>query len=233
MPHGIHYLAVVQRLQAAPVVRAARRMAELAALRAEIPFQALIALRGCRAGGQRKRQQPKSDESRVFHHIASRGDMRHHDRNVWRNTSMVIREILALKKNHEIFRIAPDRLVHDAVALMADHDIGSLVVMEGDAMVGLLTDHIIVRGLSKASCNLCNTLVRDIMLPDPISGHLDDTVDQVRRVMTDNHISHLPVVDDNGLAGIISFYDVAKTAISEAEFENKLLKGYIKNWPEA
>jgi CBS domain-containing protein len=146
---------------------------------------------------------------------------------------MVIREILALKKNHEIFRIAPDRPVHDAVALMAAHDIGSLVVMEGDAMVGLLTDHIIVRGLSKASCNLCNTLVRDIMLPNPVSGHLDDTVDQVRRVMTDNHISHLPVVDDRGLAGIISFYDVAKTAISEAEFENKLLKGYIKNWPEA
>jgi CBS domain-containing protein len=146
---------------------------------------------------------------------------------------MVIREILALKKSREIFSIAPDRPVHEAVSRMAEHDIGSLVVVDGGKMVGLLTDHSIVRGLSKASCNLCSTLVRDIMLTDPVTGHLDDTVDQVRRVMTDNHISHLPVEDDNGLAGIISFYDVARTVISEAEFENKLLKGYIKNWPEA
>jgi len=146
---------------------------------------------------------------------------------------MVIREILALKKNREIFSISPDSPVHEAVTYMAEHDIGSLVVKEGDRMVGLVTDHVIVRGLSKASCNLCNTLVRDVMIANPITGHLEDTVDQVRRVMTDNHISHLPVVDDDGLAGIISFYDVAKTAISEAEFENKLLKGYIKNWPEA
>lgn len=146
---------------------------------------------------------------------------------------MVIREILALKKNREVFSIAPDRPVHEAVSRMAEHDIGSLVVVDNGKMVGLLTDHIIVRGLSKASCNLCNTLVRDIMLAAPVTGHLDDTVDQLRRVMTDNHISHLPVEDGSGLAGIISFYDVARTVISEAEFENKLLKGYIKNWPEA
>lgn len=146
---------------------------------------------------------------------------------------MIIREILALKKSREIYSIAPERPVHEAVAQMAEHDIGSLVVMENGKMVGLLTDHAIVRGLSQAHCNLCNTQVRDVMIANPISGHLDDTVDLVRRVMTDNHISHLPVCDDNGLAGIISFYDVARTVISEAEFENKLLKGYIKNWPEA
>jgi CBS domain-containing protein len=146
---------------------------------------------------------------------------------------MIIREILALKKIHEVFSVTPDCPVHEAVAHMAEHDIGSLVVKDGDKMVGLITDHIIVHSLNLASCNLCNTVVREVMIANPITGHLDDTVDQLRRVMTDNHISHLPVVDDNGVVGIISFYDVARTAISEAEFENKLLKGYIKNWPEA
>lgn len=145
---------------------------------------------------------------------------------------MRIREILASKKSVEIYSIAPGQPVHEAVALMTRHDIGSLVVKEGDRMVGLLTERQIVRGLSKANCNLCNTLVREVMVASPIVGHPEDSVDQVRSVMTENHISHLPVEDENGLIGIISFYDVARSALSNVEFENKLLKRYIKNWPE-
>jgi len=64
-------------------------------------------------------------------------------------------------------------------------------------------------------------------------GRLEDSVDEVRRQLTENHISHLPVVDENGgVVGIISFYDVARTVLSNVEFENKLLKKYIKDWPE-
>jgi CBS domain-containing protein len=146
---------------------------------------------------------------------------------------MVLREILASKKSGEIFSITPDRHVHEAVALMSEHDIGSLVVKEGDKMVGLLTDHCVVRGMNKFGSNVYGTLVGDVMSDPPVVGHPDDTVDQARRKMIDSHTNHLPVADENGLVGIISFIDVAKTALSEAEFENKLLKGYIKNWPEA
>lgn len=145
---------------------------------------------------------------------------------------MRIHEILAAKKNVEIYSIAPDQFIHEAVALMTRHDIGSLVVKEGGKMIGLLTERHLVRGLSKAKCNLCNTLVRDVMTASPITGQPEDSVDQVRKVMTENHISHLPVVDENGLMGIISFYDVARSALSNVEFENQLLKRYIKNWPE-
>lgn len=145
---------------------------------------------------------------------------------------MIIRDILASKKAAGIYSIAPDRSVHEAVALMTQHDIGSLVVKENEKMIGLVTDRDIVRGLNKSGCNLCNTKVRDIMVGSPVTGNLEDTADQLRRVMTEHHISHLPVVSADGLVGIISFYDVAKSAVSEAEFENKLLKGYIKNWPE-
>ena len=146
---------------------------------------------------------------------------------------MNIREILASKKSGEIYSIAPERHIHEAVALMTEHDIGSLVVKDGDKMVGLLTDRCVVRGLSKFGCEVWDTLVRDVMFANPVLGHPNDTVYQAQRAMTDSHTNHLPIADDNGLVGIISFFDVARTALSEAEFENKLLKGYIKNWPEA
>jgi len=145
---------------------------------------------------------------------------------------MSIREILASKSSGEIFSIAPDSSIFAAITLMGQHDIGSLVVKEGGRMVGLLTDRDIVRGLHKANCNLSNTLVRDVMVASPVVGNPEDTADQVRRLMTESHISHLPVVGEEGLIGIISFYDVARTALSNVEFENKLLKRYIKDWPE-
>ncbi|MFA7241522.1 MAG: CBS domain-containing protein [Sulfuricellaceae bacterium] len=146
---------------------------------------------------------------------------------------MIIREILASKKSGKIYSIAPERYIHEAVALMTEHDIGSLVVMDGDKMVGLLTDRCVVRGLSKSGCDVCGTRVSDVMSDNPVVGHPDDPVDLARRKMIDSHTNHLPVADEKGLVGIISFFDVARTALSEAEFENKLLKGYIKNWPEA
>lgn len=146
---------------------------------------------------------------------------------------MILREILASKISATIYSIAPERLIHEAVALMTERDIGSLVVMDENKMVGLLTDRCIARSLNKTNCNACGMRVRDVMIVNPIIGHPDDTVDQVRRTMTGNHLTHLPVQGDDGLAGVISFYDIARTVMSEVEFENKLLKGYIKNWPEA
>lgn len=145
---------------------------------------------------------------------------------------MSIREILASKKSGEVFSITPDSSILAAITLMGQHDIGSLVVKEGEQMVGLLTDRDIVRALRKASCNLSSALVREVMVASPVVGHPEDTADQVRRLMTESHISHLPVVGEEGLIGIISFYDVARTALSNVEFENKLLKRYIKDWPE-
>lgn len=145
---------------------------------------------------------------------------------------MSIREILASKNSGAVFSTAPDSSILAAITLMGQHDIGSLVVKQEDQMVGLLTDRDIVRALCKANCNLSNALVRDAMVASPVVGHPDDTADQVRRLMTESHISHLPVVGEEGLIGIISFYDVARTALSNVEFENKLLKRYIKDWPE-
>ena len=144
---------------------------------------------------------------------------------------MSIREILASKGTEGVLSISPDSSVVEAITIMSQHNIGSLVVKQGEQMVGLLTDRHIVRALNRAGGNLSQSLVRDAMETKPVVGHLDDSVDQVRHHLTVNHISHLPVVDDSGVVGIISFYDVARTVLSNVEFENKLLKKYIKDWP--
>ena len=74
--------------------------------------------------------------------------------------------------------------------------------------------------------------VSEVMSVEPIIGSPSDTVDYVRGVITENRISHLVVMDGDKLAGVISFHDVAKACLSEAKLENRLLKRYIRHWPE-
>jgi CBS domain-containing protein len=144
---------------------------------------------------------------------------------------MLISEILTIKGG-EIFSIAPDLPLSEAVAKMVEHDIGSLVIMDKGSMVGLLTERDILRGLRERGCDLKNIKVSELMCAEPIIGNPGDTVDYVRGVMTENRISHLPVIDGDKLSGIISFHDVAKACMSEAKLENRLLKRYIRHWPE-
>lgn len=145
---------------------------------------------------------------------------------------MVIRDILTVKQGSEIFGIAPDRPLSEAAQLMVKHDVGSLVVKGKEAMVGLLTERDVLRAVTGHGCDLSRVKVSDLMTTEPIIGSPDDTVDYVRGVMTENRISHLPVMDGDALLGIISFHDVAKACLSQASFENLLLKRYIKHWPE-
>ena len=145
---------------------------------------------------------------------------------------MIIREILTLKPAGEIYSISPEQPVAEAVRLMVQHDIGSLVVRGKDRMVGLVTERDVLRGLNERGDGAPRLAVSELMITEPIIGNPEDTVDYVRGVMTEQRISHLPVVEGDALLGIISFHDVAKACLKEASFENRLLKRYIKNWPE-
>lgn len=144
---------------------------------------------------------------------------------------MLISEILSLKSG-EVIWVAPDCPIVDAVARMVEVDISSVVVMNGDTMVGLLTGRDLLRGMHGKGCDLATLRVSDIMITEPIIGNPDDTVDYVRGVMTENRITHLPVMEGERLLGIISFHDVARACLSEAKLENRLLKRYIRHWPE-
>ena len=144
---------------------------------------------------------------------------------------MQIREILTLKSD-EIHSIDPTDLVSSAVAKLVGLGVGSLVVFRDDKMVGLVTERDIVRGMMSHGCDLKDSQVSSIMVTEPVVADADDSVDYARDVMTKSHIGHLPILDGGKLLGIISFHDVARACLKEANFENSLLKRYIKHWPE-
>jgi CBS domain-containing protein len=144
---------------------------------------------------------------------------------------MIIRDILGLKGG-QIFSIAPDGRLADAVNTMVTNDIGSLVVMQSGAMIGMLTFREVLNELNRRGGDLGDAQVQAVMVKDPIAGNPTDSVDHLREVMLDNHIRYLPVTEGDRLLGVISFHDVAKAVIKQTNFENRLLKRYIKNWPE-
>jgi CBS domain-containing protein len=144
---------------------------------------------------------------------------------------MIIRDILNLKGS-TIFSIAPDGAVSDAVATMVKHDIGSLVVLDGGKMAGMLTFREVLQGLNARGGNLGDLTAGDVMVTEPLTCRPDDTSESLRESMANQHVRYVPVMENGELLGVISFHDIAKAAIKEASFENRLLKRYIKNWPE-
>ena len=145
---------------------------------------------------------------------------------------MIIRDILNMKGG-QIYSVAPDGRVADAVKLMVSQDIGSLVVLDDGRMAGMLTFREVLQGLNAQGGNLGDLRVKSLMVADPVCGSPDDSIEHLREVMTQNHVRYLPVRDGDRLLGVISFHDVAKSVIKETSFENRLLKRYIKNWPES
>ena len=144
---------------------------------------------------------------------------------------MIISDILNLKGS-TIFSVAPEGRVADAVALMVKNDIGSLVVMTQGQMTGMLTFREVLKGLDAQRGNLGDLPVCEVMVHDPVSCKPEDTLDTLREIMTRQHVRYVPVQEGGQLLGVISFHDIAKAAIKQAGFENRLLKRYIKNWPE-
>jgi CBS domain-containing protein len=116
---------------------------------------------------------------------------------------------------------------------MAQHDIGSLVVMDHGRMVGMLTFAEVLQALSKRQGQLGDLKVSDIQVNDPLTATTGLDVMELRRVMLERHARYVPVIDGPTLLGVVSFHDVAKAVYEEQSFENRMLKSYIKNWPDA
>ena len=143
---------------------------------------------------------------------------------------MQVKEILRVKGNRLITADPGGRAV-DAVKTMAEQNLGSLVVLEQGRMAGMLTFHELLAALAKRSGALGELKVSEIMQRDPVTASPEMEVNDLRRTMLDTGARYLPVVQDGKLLGVISFRDVAKAVLEEQDFENKMLKGYIKNWP--
>ena len=144
---------------------------------------------------------------------------------------MVVSEILRIK-GHTLFTTPPERSVLEAVEVMAQHDIGSLVVMDHGRMVGILTFAEVLKALAERRGSLGSAAVDEIYQRDPLTAGPGLDVMELRRVMLERHARYVPVMDGTTLQGVVSFHDVAKAVYEEQSFENRMLKSYIKSWPD-
>ncbi|MDO5288475.1 MAG: CBS domain-containing protein [Pseudomonadota bacterium] len=144
---------------------------------------------------------------------------------------MKVSDILRLKGN-ALYTITPEDSLADAARTMFEKDIGSLVVMSHGRVVGMLTFREVIAATVKNGGSFGSTSVYRAMDPGPLICTLETELDEVRRMMVDHHARYLPVIDKQMLQGVISFYDVAKTVVDQQNFENQMLKAYIRDWPE-
>ena len=144
---------------------------------------------------------------------------------------MIVRDIVKMKGSN-IFSIVPGGPVSEALAVMVKNDIGSLVVLDGGKLAGMLTFREILMAIDANRGSLGSLKVSDVMIKDPACGSPEDSMEYLREMMTKDHIRYLPVKEGDKLLGVISFHDVANAVIKEVTLHNRMMKTYIKNWPE-
>jgi len=143
---------------------------------------------------------------------------------------MKVSDILRVKGG-TLFTVTPDSPLQEAVIAMSERDIGSLVVMDGGEVAGMLTFREVIQAVVMGGGSLGSTLVRSVMDDHPLTCTPDTEIDEVRRMMLGRHARYLPVMTQRTLMGVISFYDVAKAVVDGQDFENRMLKAYIRDWP--
>ena len=143
---------------------------------------------------------------------------------------MLVSEILRIKGN-TLFTTRPDGSVLDAVKVMAENDIGSLVVMDHGKLVGMLTFREVLAALAARGGALGELRISEIIERDPLTAHPRLDLMELRGNMLERHARYVPVMDGTTLQGVVSFHDVAKAVYEEQSFENKMLKSYIGDSP--
>ena len=136
-------------------------------------------------------------------------------------------DLLKSKAHQSVHTIAPAASVFDAVKLMADKNIGALLVMEGEEVAGIITERDYARKIVLMSRSSRRTLVREIMTSAVMSVRPDQTSEECMVLMTENRLRHLPVMDGNKLLGLISIGDLVKSIITEQKFTIEQLEHYI------
>jgi len=152
---------------------------------------------------------------------------------------MKVSKILELK-GATLFTMSPQDSLANAVMVMAEHDIGSIIVTAQGRLAGMLTFREVIRVLAKRQSEnrigstppISSFTIAEVMNPQPTIVNPDMDVDTLRKLMVDSHERYLPVMEGELLMGVISFHDVAKAVLDKQSFENKMLKAYIRDWPQ-
>ena len=139
----------------------------------------------------------------------------------------VVAEILKSKPDAAIYSVAPSDTVFKALQIMAEKGIGALLVLDGGAIAGIVTERDYARKIALMGRTSGETLVRDVMTPSVLCVHSTQTSEQCMQLMTGKRLRHLPVVDDGKLLGMISIGDLVKDIISEQKFIIEQLEHYI------
>jgi len=138
-----------------------------------------------------------------------------------------VKDILAVK-GQDVWSIEPDASVYDAMKLMADKEIGALMVMEGTKLVGLISERDYARKVILQGRASRTTQVKEIMTTRVVYTHPQQNIEECMAVMTEKRVRHLPVIDEERLVGVISIGDLVKSIISEQQFIIEQLERYIR-----
>jgi CBS domain-containing protein len=130
-------------------------------------------------------------------------------------------------KGHDVYSTTPDATVFDALKEMADRDVGALIVMEGDKVVGVFSERDYARKIILLGRSSRETAVREIMTGKVVYARPGLKLDECLALMTDKRIRHLPVMDDGELVGVVSIGDLVKGIIDHQRFVIEQLEGYV------
>jgi CBS domain-containing protein len=136
-------------------------------------------------------------------------------------------QVLKHKAFNKTLPVSPEQTVHDALSLMAENDVGALMVMSDEKLVGIFSERDYARKGILQGHNSQKTKVREIMTSPVVSVTPQHTVDECMNLMTDGHFRHLPVIEDDRVVGIVSIGDMVKWVISGQEHAIQALEGYI------
>jgi CBS domain-containing protein len=137
-------------------------------------------------------------------------------------------------KGKPVIGLKPDDPLNKAVDLMMEHRIGSLVVTnDAGELIGILSERDLLKVLHEKHAMWIPLTASHAMTPDPYVCEPDNTLEEVMNIMVEHNIRHLPVVYKGKLEGMLSITDIVEELLKKAKFENKLLKNYIQNWPDA
>ncbi len=139
-----------------------------------------------------------------------------------------VAEILRSKPDQTVYNIAPGASVYDALRLMADKNIGALLVMEEGKIVGILSERDYARKVVLMDRSSKQTAVREVMTSSVMYARPDQTNQECMALMTNNRLRHLPVIDNGKLLGLVSIGDLVKGIISEQQFTIEQLQHYIQ-----
>ena len=130
-------------------------------------------------------------------------------------------------RSGELWRVGPEQSVLEAIREMALHEVGALLVMEGEQLVGILSERDYARKVILEDRSSEDARVRDIMTADPVTATLSDSISECMQLMTDNDFRHLPVVEGERVVGMISIGDLVKQVIKEQKTTIDQLEQYI------